>query len=61
MTKWLNAMFPHENGSCEGGKLRYYDSYLKNNEGNFGNDDQQGRPPYSDRNIRSVFYQVIKL
>ena len=54
-------MFPHENGSCEGGKLRYHNSYLKNNEGNFGNDDQQGRPSYGDKNIRSAFYQVIKL
>ena len=61
MIRWLKTMFPCENGLCEGAKLIDHDSYLKNIERNCRHDDQYGQPYYSDKKIRSIFYQVIKI
>ena len=61
MVRWLKTMFPCENGSCESAQLLCHESYLKNNEHSCGNDDQYDQRYYSDKKIRSIFYQVIKL
>ena len=60
MIRWLKRIFPYENGSCESAKSIYHDSCL-NNERNCGHDGGYSQSYYSDKKIRSLFYQVIKI